>query len=168
MKLTAAELACVRSQGLYITRKCDGCGKLLNQTVQYTITGRREVYCSGPCRDNDFLGDRHEAKKRSTPGKCAYCGGSLKGKKRGALYCDDTCRMRHCRAQERTETQRVEKSRTPTQSNQGVVGANNADEGNRITSTPQCSRNARGGVGAKLGSSVEVGQATSGSNLVTI
>jgi len=168
MRLTPAELAYVHLQGLYLTQKCDGCRKLLNQTVQYTIAGRREVYCSAVCRDLVFFSDRHEVMKRATPGKCAYCGGSLKGKKRGALYCDDTCRMRHCRAQERTETQRVEKSRTPTQSNQGVVGANNADEGNRITSTPQCSRNARGGVGAKLGSSVEVGQATSGSNLVTI
>jgi len=30
MKLTAAELVHVRAQGLYITEKCDGCGKLLN------------------------------------------------------------------------------------------------------------------------------------------
>jgi hypothetical protein len=40
MKLTAAELAYVRSQGFYISQKCDGCRKLLNQTVQHTITGR--------------------------------------------------------------------------------------------------------------------------------
>ena len=126
MKLTSAELACVRAQGLYITGKCDGCGKLLNQTVQYTIAGRREVYCSAACRDTAFFSDRHEAKKRATPGKCAYCGGSLKGKKRGALYCDDVCRMRHSRVRERTGTQQVEKSRTPTQSNQGLADAKTA------------------------------------------
>ena len=36
MKLTAAELASVRAHGLCITEKCDGCGKLLNQTFRYT------------------------------------------------------------------------------------------------------------------------------------
>ncbi len=45
MKLPAAELAYVRSQGLYVTEKCDGCSKLLNQSVRYTIKDRPEVYC---------------------------------------------------------------------------------------------------------------------------
>jgi hypothetical protein len=160
MKLASAELACVRAQGLYITEKCDGCGKLLNQTVQYTIAGRREVFCSTPCRDTAFFGDRHEAKKQATPGKCTYCGGSLKGKKRGALYCDDVCRVTHSRVRERTGTRQVEKSRTPTQSDQRVVDANNADQGNRITGALQRSGNARGGV---VGSPVEVEQRISGS-----
>jgi hypothetical protein len=122
MRLTPSELDHVRSFGLYVTEKCDACGNLLNQTVQYKITDRREVYCSATCRDNAFFGDRHEAKKRATPGRCAYCGGSLKGKKRGALYCDDVCRVRHSRVRERTGTRRLEKSRTPTQSNQRVCG----------------------------------------------
>ena len=43
MKLTAAELAYVGSQGLYITEKCDGCGKLLNQAFRYTIAGKPEA-----------------------------------------------------------------------------------------------------------------------------
>lgn len=137
MKLTAAELGCVRAQDLYITEKCDGCGTLLNQTVQYTITGRPEVYCSPPCRDSAFFSDRHEAKKQARPGKCAYCGGSLKGKKRGALYCDDACRMRHARGRERTATRQVEQPRTPTESNQRVADSKNADQGNRITDPPQ-------------------------------
>jgi hypothetical protein len=126
MELSATELAHVRSQGLYLTEKCDGCGKPLNQALRYTIAGRPEVYCSAPCRDNAFFGDRHEAKKRATPGKCAYCSGSLKGKKRGALYCDDACRMRHSRVREPTGIQQVEKSRTPTQSNQGLADAKTA------------------------------------------
>ena len=43
MKLTSAELAYVRSQGLHLTEKCDGCGKLLNQALCYTIAGHPEV-----------------------------------------------------------------------------------------------------------------------------
>jgi len=97
MKLTAAELACVRSQGLYITDKCDGCGKVLNQTVRWTIAGKREVYCSAACRDLAFFGDPREAKKHTTPGKCVYCGGTLEGKRRGALYCDESCKKRAAR-----------------------------------------------------------------------
>jgi hypothetical protein len=151
VKLTAVELAHVRSQGLYVTEKCDGCGKPLNKTVQYTIAGRREVYCSAPCRDNDFFGDRHEAKKRATPGKCAFCGGSLKGKKRGALYCDDACRMRHSRVRERTETRQVERSRTATQSNQAVGDAKTVEQGNGTSGRPQPFKNARGKVAAKIG-----------------
>jgi hypothetical protein len=126
MKLTAAELAYIRSQGLYITEKCDGCGKLLNQTVRYTIARKQEVYCSAVCRDIAFFGDMHEAKRRSTPGKCAYCGGSLEGKNRGALYCDDVCRVRHSRARKRARSRRAEKSRTPTEQNQQFAKAKNS------------------------------------------
>lgn len=126
MKLTAAELAYVSSLGLCIAEKCDGCGKLLNQSVRYTITGKPGVYCSTGCRDFAFFGDRSKAKKQATPGRCAYCGGSLKGKKRGALYCDDACRMRYSRVRERTGTGRVEKPRTPAQSNHGLTDAKTA------------------------------------------
>jgi hypothetical protein len=86
MKLAAAEIAYVRSQGLYITEKCDRCGKLLNQTFRYTIAGKPEAYCSAACRDLAFFGDHREARKHSTPGKCVYCGATLEGKRRGALY----------------------------------------------------------------------------------
>jgi hypothetical protein len=163
MELSATELAYVRSQGLYLTEKCDGCGTLLNQTLRYTIAGKPEVYCSAACRDLTFFGDRLEAKKRSTPGKCAYCGGSLHGKKRGAVYCDDACRKRASRTGTGERTAEAAKSRTPTQSNQQVVHANEADQGNRITGAPQRSRSAPGGVADKLGSPVEVEQRISGS-----
>jgi hypothetical protein len=85
MEISAHELAYVRVQGLYITEKCDGCGKLLNQTFRYTIAGKMKVYCSAGCRDPAFFGDTREAKKRSTPGNCVYCGITLEGKRRGAL-----------------------------------------------------------------------------------
>ena len=94
MEISAHELACVRSQGLHITEKCDGCERLLNQTVRYTIAGRAEVYCSAVCRDLEFFGDRHEAAKHATPGICAFCGGLLQDKRRGAVYCSDKCRKR--------------------------------------------------------------------------
>ena len=155
MKLKPSELDYVRSLGLYITEKCDGCGKPLNQALLYTITGRREVYCSAPCRDTAFFGDWHEAKKRATPGKCAYCGGSLKRKKRGALYCDDACRKRASRTGTGKRAAEVEKSRTPTQLNQGLADAKNADQGNRITDASQRPRNVLGGIADKLGSPVE-------------
>jgi endogenous inhibitor of DNA gyrase (YacG/DUF329 family) len=99
VKLTPTELAYVRSQGLYITEKCDECGKLLNQTVRYTITGKPEVYCSAECRDKVFFADSEEAKKRPASRVCAVCGISLQDYNRGALYCSNRCRMRDTRKQ---------------------------------------------------------------------
>jgi hypothetical protein len=132
MKLTAAEIAYVRSQGHYVTEKCDGCGKLLNQTIRFTITGKPEVYCSSSCRDSAFFGDRQEAKKHATPGKWTYCGGSLKGKNRGSIFCDGVCRKAYSRKTERMMTGKVVKSRTPTQSNQRVADAKTGQKGHPI------------------------------------
>ena len=116
--LTVTELASVRAQGLYITEKCDGCGRLLNQSFRYTIDCKPEVYCSAVCRDTFFFGDQYTAKKRSSPGRCAFCGGLLYGKKRGSIFCDDSCRKRFSRKNERTSTAECQKSRTPPQLNQ--------------------------------------------------
>ena len=137
MKLTAAELAYIRSQGLYITEKCDRCGKLLNQTFRYTIARKPGVYCSAACRDLEFFGDRQEAKKHSTPGKCVYCGGILEGKRRGALYCDETCKKRAARTGRAKSAAEPQITGTPSQSNQRVADVKNADQGNRITGAPQ-------------------------------
>jgi len=71
VKLTPRKFAYVRSQGLYITEKCDRCGKALNQSVQYTVTGKPGIYCSAGCRDRAFFGDQREARKHSSPGRCA-------------------------------------------------------------------------------------------------
>ena len=140
MKLTAAELTHVCSQGLYITEKCDACPKLLNQTRRYTIAGRQEVYCSAVCRDPAFFGDLCQARRHSAPGKCIYCGGSLKGKKRGSLFCDDTCRKAYSRKIDRMTTAGVEKSRTPAQLNQGVADARIAGQSNCIADALQHTR----------------------------
>jgi hypothetical protein len=158
MKLTASELAYVGAQGLYITEKCDGCGKILNQTVRYTISGKPEVYCSAVCRDLVFFGDRQEVMKRATPGKCAYCGGSLKGKKRGSIFCDDPCRKAHSRKIKRIMTREAEKSRTSAQSNQEVGGTKTADQGDCIAYGPQALTNDCEGVMDELVSPVHVEQ----------
>jgi hypothetical protein len=130
MNLTAPEIAYVHSQGLYVTEKCDGCGKLLNQTLRYTIARKPGVYCSAVCRDLVFFGDRREARKAASPGKCAHCGGRLEGKKRGSIFCDDTCRKRYSRTKASMATAEVEKSRTPPQSNQRVADPKTVGQGN--------------------------------------
>jgi len=163
MKLTAAELALVRAQGLYITEKCDACGKLLNQTFRYTIAGKPQVYCSAVCRDLTFFGDPQEAKKHSTPGKCLYCGGTLEGKRRGALYCDEKCKKRAARTGRAQSTAEPQITGTLPQLNQRVANPKTVEQGNRITGAPQRSRSARGGVADKLWSPVEVEQQISGS-----
>ena len=72
MKLTPDEMVKVRNLGLYITEKCDGCGKILNQSVRYTITGKPEVYCSALCRDEAFFGPKGLA--RAAHGRsCIHC-----------------------------------------------------------------------------------------------
>ncbi len=88
MKLTDAEIAAIRTLGLYVTEKCDTCMKPLNQTYRYTVTGKPQTYCSQPCRDG----------VKVTPGLCAYCESPLVSKRRGSLFCNDRCRKRLERA----------------------------------------------------------------------
>ena len=121
MKLNSEEMVYVRSLGFYVTEKCDGCGKLLNQSVRYTIAGKAEVYCSANCRDRVFFEDQIERKNRANPGRCANCGGPLQGKKRGSIYCSESCRKRHSRRNGTNSARQVEKSRTPNQLNQQLA-----------------------------------------------
>ena len=121
MKLTAAELACLRSQGVYIIEKCDGCGKLLNQTFRYTIAGELEAYCSAACRDLVFFGGLREARKHSAPGKCVYCGATLEGMRRGALYCDEVCKKRVARTGRVQSTGNAKITGTPDQMNEQLT-----------------------------------------------
>ena len=164
MKLTAEEFAYVQSKGLSITEKCDRCGKLLNQSVRYTITGKLEVHCSAACRDSAFFRDRSEAEKHARPGRCAYCGGSLKGKKRGSIFCDDVCRKAHSRKIQRITTAEVEKSRTPTQLNQAVANPKIGGQGDCLASGVQPLRNASSEVSEECGLSAELEPATLGSS----
>jgi hypothetical protein len=162
MKLTAAEIAYVHSVGLYLTERCDGCGKLLNQTFRYTIAGRREVYCSTVCRDTALFSDRHEVKKRATPGKCADCGGRLKGKKRGSIFCDDACRKAHSCKIQRITAAEVEKSRTPAQSNQAVGDVKTVEQGKGISGGHGRSKTAVTRLPQKLGCRIGWGRQSRG------
>jgi hypothetical protein len=155
MKLTAAELAYVRSYGLFVLGKCDACQRLLNVSVQYTIAGRREIYCSSVCRDGVYFGNPREADKRGTPGRCAYCGGSLEGKKRGSIFCADRCRKAHSRKIQHTAAAEVEKSRTPTQLNERVTSPKTGGQGDCIPSGAQPLKNAPGEVAPKIRLPVE-------------
>ncbi len=121
MTLTPEEQTYVRSQGLYLTAKCDACEAILNQSVRYTIAGKPEVYCSVNCRDRVFFEDQLERKKRSTPGRCVNCKGPLQGKKRGSIYCSESCRKRHSRRNGTNSARQVKKSRTPSQLNQQLA-----------------------------------------------
>jgi hypothetical protein len=118
MKLTTTELSVLRSQGAFITERCDLCGKVLNQSWRYTVAGRPEVFCSALCRDTRFFSEARAARKYATPGRCAYCGADLVGKKRGSLFCNDLCRKTFARRGPINAMARPQKSRTPTELNQ--------------------------------------------------
>jgi len=104
VNLTPTELAYVRSLGLYITEKCDGCSKVLNQTVRYTIADRPEVYCSSSCRDRVFFGDKYRARKakRDSTARCAFCGGTMHGKRGDSVFCSIRCKQASWRAARKT------------------------------------------------------------------
>jgi hypothetical protein len=84
MKLTA-ELTrrAFELYGVWLNEACDRCGKLLRE-VRYTRKDEPETYCSRLCRDGV---DRRK-------GFCDGCGVDLAGKRRGARWCSDACRMR--------------------------------------------------------------------------
>jgi hypothetical protein len=163
MEISTPELAYVRTRGLYLTDKCDGCGKLLNQTFRYTIAGKPEVYCSAGCRDLTFFRDTREAKKRSTSGKCLHCGATLEGKRRGALYCDEICKKRAARSRRVDSTAEPRITGTPTQSNQRVASPKNGGQGRCIAGWVLRPRTAPGEVSARSGLPGEAEQATFGS-----
>jgi hypothetical protein len=135
-----------------------------NQTFRFTIKGKPEVYCSTGCRDLVFFGDTREAKKRSMPGKCPHCGAPLKGKRRGALYCDENCKKRAARLGKASSTAEPQITGTATQLNQRVAYPKTAQQGDRIAAGPQPFRSARSGVGEKLGSPGKVEEPIPGSH----
>jgi len=54
LKLGSQDIQKVRAMGLYVDERCDGCPKLLNQSVRWTIKGQPWVFCSERCRDVRF------------------------------------------------------------------------------------------------------------------
>ena len=76
MKLTSAEIAHVRSQGLYISQKCDDCGKLLNQVfaVSRTFGGQLTGTRNGSLR-NEAVRSILELSERAKNRKSQFSGG---------------------------------------------------------------------------------------------
>ena len=98
----------LHTHGTFLTEACDQCGQLLG-SVRFTRHGECGVWCSRACRD----GVDH------SPTVCRGCGTSLVGKRKGAIYCDRTCRMRTVRKEVRDSANIVN---TPIQ-NTRVVDA---------------------------------------------
>jgi len=87
MQLTEAQSReLLRIHGAYVTEACDGCGKILGP-VRYTSWGGKGEWCSQLCRDG--VGWK--------VGVCRGCGTPLNGKRKDAIYCSRTCRMRNVR-----------------------------------------------------------------------
>src|SRR5580700_7609976 len=74
----------LRKHGVYFTEVCDRCGTVLGP-IRWTIRGDPGAWCSQKCRDGI------ERRART----CQGCGVSLLGKRKGAHFCSDVCRMRH-------------------------------------------------------------------------
>ena len=84
MKLAVAQSQeILREYGLWLTSACNRCGKLLGP-VRYTFRGQKGEWCSELCRDGE----------ERKIGICRGCGASLNGKRRGAKWCNDSCRKR--------------------------------------------------------------------------
>src|SRR6266481_401442 len=63
---------------------CDKCGKVLGE-LRFTSRARPGEFCSRECRGGENI---------LTPGKCRGCGASLAGKRKGSIWCNDTCMHR--------------------------------------------------------------------------
>jgi hypothetical protein len=69
--------------GVCANEACDECGRVLAE-VRWTRRDISETYCSQLCRDG----------VERVKGRCDGCGVDLAGKRRGARWCSDSCRMR--------------------------------------------------------------------------
>jgi hypothetical protein len=109
MILDNRELSYVRSFGAYITEKCDGCGKLLNQSFRYTTPGCREVWCSTTCQDRamDWVtNQRHSSHKpafRLLVCQRQGCGKRFRAARQDARFCSSRCRQWDRRKRGRTQ-----------------------------------------------------------------
>jgi hypothetical protein len=84
MRLTAEQQkALLAKYGICVNEACDRCHKILDE-VRWTRKHMPETYCSQVCRDG----------VERAKGRCDGCGVDLAGKRRGARWCSDSCRMR--------------------------------------------------------------------------
>src|SRR6266404_1339830 len=85
MRLTAEQQARIFTEhGVCANEACDRCSKVLAE-ISWTRKDMPETYCSRLCRDG----------VERLMGRCDGCGIDLAGKRRGARWCSDTCRMRN-------------------------------------------------------------------------
>ena len=85
MRLTAEQQARLLDKyGVCANEACDRCRKVLAE-ISWTRKDMPEAYCSRLCRDG----------VERLKGRCDGCGVDLAGKRRGARWCSDTCRMRN-------------------------------------------------------------------------
>ena len=85
MRLTAEQQAAVfAAYDIWVNEACDRCTRFLAE-VRWTREDMPETYCSRLCRDG----------VARLKGRCDGCGVDLAGKRRGARWCSDTCRMRN-------------------------------------------------------------------------
>jgi len=84
MRLTAEQQKVLLAKyGICANEACDRCHKILAE-VRWTRKDMPETYCSRLCRDG----------VERAKGRCDGCGVDLAGKRRGARWCSDSCRMR--------------------------------------------------------------------------
>lgn len=87
MILNAEQIEKVKGSGAgYILEACDRCGILMHGwNFRFTARGQEDAWCSRECRDGAAA---------KNPGICQQCGSPLPAdKRRGALFCDATCRQ---------------------------------------------------------------------------
>ena len=87
MRLTEAQSReLLTTHGAYVAEACDRCGKIFGP-VRYTRQGEKGEWCSQHCRDG----------VERKVGACRGCETPLNGKRKDAIYCNRTCRMRKVR-----------------------------------------------------------------------
>jgi hypothetical protein len=111
----------LRMHGTYLTEVCDKCGALLGP-IRWTIHEVPGAWCSRSCRD----GVNHQ------PGLCRGCGTALNGKRRRAIYCDRTCRMRTVRKEVRDSSNIVNTPIQKTGVTDAISGFGHRETGGRV------------------------------------
>jgi hypothetical protein len=86
--------------GVYAGECCDRCGQVLGPE-RFTRRNESGVWCSRGCRDGE---------KAHAPRTCKNCKAKLpEGKRRGAMYCDDSCRKSVQRSKTAVQASRTRK-----------------------------------------------------------
>lgn len=96
MRLSEAHISAIRSVGFYVTEGCDGCGKILNQSFQYS-DGHGQRFCSDSCFTKATGIERYRrppAQRRT----CEGCGKPFRSVRSNARFCSQRCQKRHARA----------------------------------------------------------------------